>query len=331
MRKTLLILTMGVLMLACTTQLSDQTTALPEHYYPQPGDTIAVISPSALPDSAQLLATVAGLEKWGYVPLVGQYAVADVRTLDDCISDLMWALCEPSVRAIYCIRGGYASTEVMDRLPLDSIRLHPKPIIGYSDITIYHSAWTSLGLPSIHSSMSATFMDLPEECAELQRQMMSGKMPHYHFPSGDYHRCGTAEGILIGGNLATFTAAMLTDYDCTRTNKPLILMLEDVEDTYQSAHRAFTILSHMGILNRVEAIMLGDWADFSDGTCYSGDSRGGSWLSIYEMLNRQFLSDMNIPVATGIHFGHGEQNYPMRMGAPIRLTVTDDTTEIEFL
>ena len=55
------------------------------------GDTVAVISPSALPTREQVDAVVAGLKGWGYVPVEGEHVIADVRTLDDCLADLEWA------------------------------------------------------------------------------------------------------------------------------------------------------------------------------------------------------------------------------------------------
>lgn len=328
MKKSIVFLTTCLLLAACSQR---QKTAMPEHYYLQQGDSVAVISPSSLPDSAQLQATMDGLAEWGYVPVAGRYAAPEMRSLDDCISDLMWALRDPSVKAIFCIRGGYAATEVMDALPLDSIKRYPKLIIGYSDITVYHSAWTTAGLPSIHASMSAAFGSLPEECKEAERKMLTGEMPHYRFESQPYHHNGEAEGILIGGNLSTFAACMQTAYDCTQTCGPFILLLEDVEESYQASHRYMTILKHLGVLDRMQGIILGDWADFEDGTCYLGDSRGGEWNSIYEMLERRVFRDMEIPIATDMPFGHGKLNYPLRMGAPIRLTVTDEETEIAFL
>lgn len=324
----------GLIVLACVAIGCTRQTATEidlSDYYLNEGDTIAVISPSALPDSAQITATVEGLREWGYVPILGQHAGHSGRTLDDCYNDLLWALQTPSIRGIYCIRGGYAASEVMDMLPLDTIRKYPKPIIGYSDITIYHSAWTALGLPSIHSSMSAAFMDLPADCAEAQRKMMRGEMPEYDFEAGKYHHDGSVEGLLIGGNLATLTATLNTAYDCTKMDEPLILVLEDVDDTYQSAHRSLTILQHLGVLDRIAGLILGDWVDFGPGTCYIGDSRGGNWESVYDMMWRQFFKDCDIPICSELPIGHGDRNYPLRMGGKVRLEVENNRAKIAFL
>nr|MCR5232532.1 LD-carboxypeptidase [Lachnospiraceae bacterium] len=119
----------------------------PEGYFLSEGDKIAVISPSALPSRRQVDATLEGLEKCGFIPVEGKYVCPESRTLDELIEDLEWALTDPDIRAIFCVRGGYGASEVMDTIPLDMIKEAEKPIIGYSDISVYHSAWTTQGLP----------------------------------------------------------------------------------------------------------------------------------------------------------------------------------------
>ena len=80
------------------------------------GDRIAVISPSALPTQAQVDATVAGLESWGYEPVLGKHVCEETRSLQDCVDDLAWALSDPDIKAIFCVRGGYGASEVTDAL-----------------------------------------------------------------------------------------------------------------------------------------------------------------------------------------------------------------------
>lgn len=300
-------------------------------YFLQEGDKVAVISPSALPSREQVDATVEGLKKWGYTPVEGKYAYAEERTLDECKEDLVWALEDSSIKAIYCVRGGYAANEVMDVMSLDAIRSANKPIIGYSDITIYHSAWTVVGLPSIHSSMSATFMDLPEECADVQRRLMQGEVPSYSCAANEYCKPGTAEGVLIGGNLSTLTATLNTAYDCTQAKEPYILFLEDVEEDMQHMHRYLTILRNFGVLDGAAGIVFGEWADTpADYGDYDGIARGGKFASVADMIDRQFLQDVDVPVAFGFPAGHADVNYPLLMGETARLDVGDDAFALEW-
>ena len=94
------------------------------------GDRIAVISPSALPSREQVDAVVQGLKNWGYIPVEGQHVFEETRTLEDCIEDLKWALEDPSIKAVFCVRGGYGASEVMDKLDTKFIASAGKLIIG---------------------------------------------------------------------------------------------------------------------------------------------------------------------------------------------------------
>ena len=295
------------------------------------GDKVAVISPSELPSREQVDATLKGLEEWGFIPVEGKYVCPETRTLDEQIEDLEWALSDPEIKAVFCVRGGYASSELMDRFPMDLIAKADRPIIGYSDITVYHSAWTVAGLPSIHASMSAAFTGLPAECAEAELRMMKGEIPSYHCKTGTPCIKGEAEGILIGGNLSTFVSVLNTGYECTRLDKPYVLFLEDVDDNIREIHRYLTILKHMGVLDGASAIIFGEWTMLpADDEANFGYIRGGKFESVADMIHREFLTDTDIPVAFGFPAGHGDNNYPLLMGEKVHIKISDGTYTIDW-
>jgi Uncharacterized proteins, homologs of microcin C7 resistance protein MccF len=304
-----------------------QYSGNPDFGFLSEGDKVAVLSPSALPDKEQTEATVAGLRSWGFEPVEGRYVSCETRTLEECMEDLRWALADPEIKAIFCVRGGYGATEVLDALPEDLIASTNKPIIGYSDITAYHAAWTSAGLPSIHACMSAAFKDdFPEKCADAQLRMMKGDLPSYQCETDAFCKEGRAEGVLIGGNLSTFTATLDTAYDSTNLDRPFILFLEETGENMQHIHRYLTMLKHRGILDRAAGIVFGEWTGLpADGTGNYGAARGGPFESVAEMISRQFLSDLDVPVAFGFPAGHGEVNYPLLMGETAILDVTADS------
>ncbi|MBQ9042612.1 MAG: LD-carboxypeptidase [Eggerthellaceae bacterium] len=295
-------------------------------YFLAEGDVVAVITPSALPSEEQVKATVEGLKGWGYNPVEGKHVYAEERTLDDCVEDLVWALEDPEVKAIFCVRGGYGASEVLDQVELDLVKQANKPVIGYSDITVLHSAWTSAGLPSVHASMSAAFADdFPKDCFEAEQKMLRGELPTYKCAGSEYDKQGHAEGILIGGNLSTFTSVLGTVYDCTKVDQPYILFLEDVGEDVQHVHRYLAVLKHLGVLDRAMGVVFGEWVDVpADMDDYDGSSRGGEFASVADMISRQYAADLNVPVAFGFPAGHGDANYPLLMGAKATLDVSGD-------
>ena len=301
-------------------------------YFLKPGDKVAVISPSSLPTRKQVDATVEGLTKWGYVPVEGKYVCVEERTLDQCIEDFEWALNDPEIQAIYCARGGSCSWEVLDRIDLSLISKAHKPIIGYSDISTYLSAWSCAHLPAIHSSMAATFIDDPKECADIESKVLEGYIPAYQCEGSKYDVKGQAEGILIGGNLATMTAVLDTAYDCTALDEPYILFLEDVNEDYEHIHRFISIIKHQGVLDKAQALIFGEWIEYPE-ECesYNGNSRGGKFSTVADMISRQFIKDLNVPVVFDFPAGHGDNNYPLLMGNKVRLEVNDDNYTLEWI
>lgn len=296
-----------------------------DHYFLKEGDKVAVIAPSALPGKKKTEETVEGLKKWGYIPVEGKYVSVEERTLENCIEDLEWALNDPEIKAVFCVRGGYASTEVLDRMPLSLIADAKKPIIGFSDITTYLSAWTTADLVSIHSPMRDSFSeDLPEECKDVVKRILTGEIPAYRCQGSAYDVQGSAEGILIGGNLATLTSVLNTAYDCTAADEPYILFLEDVEEDYEHIHRYLTVLKHQGVLDKAAGIIFGEWCDYpKECETYNGNSRGGRFESVADMISREFLAGHDVPVAFGFPAGHGSVNFPLLMGARLMLEVSE--------
>ncbi|MBO7697663.1 MAG: hypothetical protein J6S38_01355, partial [Erysipelotrichaceae bacterium] len=137
---------------------------------------------------------------------------------------------------------------------------------------------------------------------------------------------------LIGGNLATYTSVINTPYDSSDTDEPYILFFEDVAEDYEHIHRFLTILKHQGILDKAEALIFGEWIEYPE-FCetYNGNSRGGSFTSVADMIFREFLSDYNKPVVFGFPAGHGNVNYPLLMGAKLKLNVNKETYTLEWI
>lgn len=302
-----------------------------DSYFLQEGDRVAVISPSCYPTEEQRDAVMNGLKELGYVPVEGSFTVGEIRTAEETAADLKWALEDPEIKAIYCIRGGAASSEVLDYMGLEPIKDNPKLIIGYSDISTYLSAWTVSGYASLHAVMSAAFTDLSADCFEVQKHMMQGEIPSYQCEGNPHDRTGTAEGILIGGNLSVLMTVLSTEYDPFQIDEPYILFLEDTCEDMDHIHRYLTVLKHMGVLENAEGIIFGEWTEVPSGEeAEIESSRGGTFDSIAEMIDRQFLQDLDVPVAFGFPAGHSNIHYPLLFGRNAVLNVEEDSYTLEW-
>src|SRR6476660_6576268 len=109
------------------------------------GARVALVAPSGpLRDRHDLERAVATTRSMGWEPVVGTYVLEREGYLagsdEHRADDLNRFAADPSVDAIWCIRGGYGSMRLLDRLDYDAWRRSPKTLIGYSDITALHAA-----------------------------------------------------------------------------------------------------------------------------------------------------------------------------------------------
>ena len=63
----------------------------------------------------------------------------------------------PDIKAIYCVRGGYGTVQIIDYIDFSNIFKNPKWIIGFSDVTVLHSHLNNLGVSTLHSTMPINF------------------------------------------------------------------------------------------------------------------------------------------------------------------------------
>ena len=79
------------------------------------------------------------------------------------------------------------------------------------------------------------------------------------------------------------------------------------------------------------AIVFGEWTEVPvDMDDYDGSSRGGTFKSMADMIARQYLDDLDIPVAFGFPAGHGDNNYPLLMGATAQLDVSNGSYTLSW-
>lgn len=294
------------------------------------GDKVALISPSYYTPMENVEKTANVLRGWGFEPVIGpnvgkvtdgQYA----GTVEERISDIRWALQDPSIKAIICNRGGYGSIQLIDRLMLSEIKSSPKWIVGFSDISTILGLFTRAGVMSIHGTMSS-FLAAggTDATSTLMRDILLGNVPKYLVPEHPQNITGIASGILVGGNICTFAPNLGTQADAT-AGKDLILFIEEVEESMHNIDRQMRILQMNGVLDRCKGIILGEFSDC--GTEFKDES--GKTMSVEAMLHG-ILAPYKIPVLCGFPAGHGEVNLPLIMGAPVTIDVRSTGSTISF-
>ena len=294
------------------------------------GDTIAVISPSSVPDSATVAKGCATLRSWGYVPVVGAHALSSYHgfagTADERAADLLWALRNPSIKAIICSRGGDGAVQVLQRIPLKEFRNHPKWIMGFSDVTALHSAEVAAGVMSIHCSMcdGIAMRGERDSVNMILRKLLQGELPTYQAPAHPLNQQGEATGILVGGNFSVFCGLAGSEYDfLNRADEGLILFIEDTDESMTKVDRMLHQLEIRGVLSKLNGIIVGHFSKYK--------SPENGFADMYEMLH-EYLQHYQIPICYDFPVGHHSgKNYPMVEGCKVNLKVGQDGTLIQFV
>jgi muramoyltetrapeptide carboxypeptidase len=293
------------------------------------GDTIAIVSPSSMPDTLTVAKGCETLSEWGYVPVVGPHAMNSwhgfAGTADERASDLLWALRDSTIKAILCSRGGDGAVQVLQRIPLQEFHDHPKWVMGFSDATALHSAEVSAGVMSIHSSMcdGISMRGGRDSVNAILQRLLQGELPSYQVPAHPLNQQGVAEGILMGGNLSVFCGLAGSDYDfLNRADEGLILFFEDTGEGMSKVDRMLHQMEIRGVLPKLKGIIVGHFSKYKSPDCDFAD--------MYDMLH-EYLQHYDIPVCYDFPVGHHSGlNYPMVEGCRVILNVRPDGTTITF-
>lgn len=289
----------------------------------KPGDKVALISPAYWVAQEAIMEAAAVVESWGLQPVIGEHTNClnvDVYagTANERASDLIWALEDDSIKAIICTRGGYGSIHLLNRVSQDMYRKHPKWLIGHGDVTTLLYAVAGAGVMSLHGPMAYQISAKQEPASSVLRNILFGKVPQYGLVSSSHNQCGHAEGILIGGNLSSYSAIAGSRFNLP-PGKDIILFLEEVEEALHDIDRLFYMLRLQLDFERVKGIIFGSFSSIKFDLQYG---------SVEQMLIAH-LNDLDIPIACGFPFG-SNTCMPMIEGAPCVLDVTANRTLLTF-
>ncbi|MBA1203049.1 LD-carboxypeptidase [Pseudomonas capeferrum] len=248
----------------------------------------------------------------------GYLAGNDQRRLED----LHDAFADPDIDAILCMRGGYGSMRLLDQLDHQLIGRHPKPLVGYSDITALHTAIDRYaGFVTFHGAMlNADLLGgkleptVSSMLAQLSGSLREGdEIGH---PADHPLSCimpGQASGRLVGGNLSLLGATLGTPAQLCGDDS--ILFIEDVNEPLYRVDRLLTQLRLAGVLSTVRGVLVGDFA--------------GITVEAMTPLLRDVFEPLGIPVLAGWRSGHCDPNICLPLGARVRLDSEGRTLMLE--
>jgi muramoyltetrapeptide carboxypeptidase len=292
--------------------------------YLKPGDCIGIVAPARKITAQELMPAISILENWGLKVKLGkniynsdnQYSGTD----SERCSDLQAMLDDTEVKAIISARGGYGAVRIIDKLDFASFAKNSKWVIGYSDITVFHShLHTCYNTETLHATMPVNF-NKDAESLSLLKKALFGEELSYSIDSYPLNKKGESTGVLIGGNLSLLYALASTPSDINTDGK--ILFLEDLDEYLYHIDRMMMQLKRSGKLAKLKGLVIGGFSEMKDNTIPFGKTA--------EEIIIDAVKEYSYPVCFGFPAGHGDKNYPLFLGRNIALSVKEKTS-LKFL
>lgn len=290
----------------------------------QPGDKVVLVSVAGKVSREPVEKAKKLLENEKFVVGIGPHTFDAFHlfagTDADRAADMQNALDDPEVRAIFFTRGGYGSFRTLVQLDWSWFFDHPKWLVGFSDITVFHSYLSGRGMCSMHGVMPAFFFENELRTGSFSRMLdlLRGKGNEYQLQAERFNRTGKSQGVLIGGNLSVLSSLRGTPLDHSFDGK--VLFIEDILEYDYHIDRMMMNLLYGGALSNLAGLIVGQFSDTKTGSTPFG-------LSAYEII-REAVTGFDYPVVFGFPAGHELPNYPLVMGMEISLDVTDNAVVI---
>jgi muramoyltetrapeptide carboxypeptidase len=219
------------------------------------------------------------------------------------------------IKAVFCARGGYGTTRLLDRIEYDLIRQNPRILVGYSDITaLLMAIQKRTGLITFHGPVVRELSSEHQGNYDNLISLLSSDKPlKLSLAKGDVLIPGKATGSLMGGNLSLICHLIGTPY--LPSLDGCILFVEERGEALYRIDRMLTHLKLSGQLSGLSGLVAGKFEKCGD-------------PSTINRLLTDVLSSLNIPIATGLEVGHGHKNLALPLGLPTELDTDRMTLSI---
>lgn len=268
----------------------------------------------ALWDQTYLSSLSAALANLGFKTIMGQTLRKKngyfSGTDEERAQDLMDAFQNKSVHGIFCLRGGWGSARILDKIDFQIIKENPKFFMGFSDITslllaihqktglvtfhgpMAHSAWNAFSTQSFKQVAYDTFVKSPQLLVGLPENPIKSLSS------------GSASGQLVGGNLSVLCATLGTDFAPSWEGK--ILFLEETNEEPYRIDRMLTQLKLNGVYEQIKGLVLGQF-----NKCVAEIPEQS--FTCMEVLNQHFAK-ASFPVIYNAPIGHTENKWTLPLG-----------------
>jgi len=312
--------------LALTSFLNDENCGKSEKpSYLTKGDTIAIIATARKHTDTLIMAeTKTMLESWGLYVKVGKSIGLSNHQLagtdQERAADLQEQLDDPSVKAIWCARGGYGTVRIIDLIDFTKFKKYPKWLIGFSDVTVLHAHINKMNIETLHALMPINLRKATETAKNSLFCTMFGEPLSYTIATDSLNIKGKTSGQLIGGNLSILYS--LSGTATAPIYKDKILYLEDLDEYLYHIDRMMMNLERNGVFKDIKGLIIGGMTQMKDNTTPWGKDAYG----IIQEITKKY----NIPTIYHFPAGHIEDNCALILGSQVEMIVDDKYSRLIF-
>lgn len=305
--------------------------------FPEPlkkGDNVYLLclSSSMNPDNIQK--GIDFVKELGFNPIVGKSIYSNhggymAGTVEIRINDLHEAFSRSDIKGIICMRGGFSSVQLLDKIDYNLIKNNPKVFVGYSDVTNLHIVFNqkcNLGTyhgPMVESNMINNFNEytkndffkaLIEKKWKYEAPLnMPLKLLENKYVKNNFFNTENVSGIITGGNLSLVVTTLGTKNEIDTKGK--ILFLEDISEEIGRIDRMFHHLKLSGKFDDCSGIILGNFDDCNN--------RYDDNYTLENLFN-DFFQEINKPVFYNFESGHKKPDMAtVPLGANCILNITN--------
>lgn len=233
---------------------------------------------------------------------------------EERLGDLLDFWFDKTVDAIFCLKGGYGSLRLLNKIDFNKLKNIKKIFLGFSDITVLLLAmYSRTNMITFHAPMlGADFLKKNLTPKDKSSEMCMFNMlrdPAFKFSysskdEGITINPGKTSGYLLGGNLTSLCSMIGTGY--FPDFRDSVLFLEDVNEEPYTIDRMLTQLIMSGIFNKVTGVIF-----------TSFNNSGFKSKKQVATLIKDKMTRYKIPIIYYFPSGHGAKNYILPIGRKV--------------
>ncbi len=287
----------------------------------QKGDTVGLVALSSPAQPEKLGDAIAFLEELGLNYIIGDTIQAKQDYLagsdEERLADFHEMVRNPEVKAIFCVKGGYGSARIAEKIDYGLLEENPKIFWGFSDLTYLHCAINEYAnLVTFHGPLLMSVKRIDDLSKKMFLQLFSPMELQYTEDISPLTTIapGVARGQIIGGNLRRLVNTLGTKFEIRTEGR--ILLIEELGETIPSIDAMLQQLKQARKLEQLAGVMIGSF------TQTEADE-----TALFTLM-KDYFADLGVPVVSGFRIGHDSTNIAIPLGVDAILDAQEKTLRI---